>query len=74
LEDLARVRAKGASLLVLGGRNNFLRIHEAGNKSGVLLLTMLDFTIPRGDERLTKGGAKSAVRNANPPAGSAKQT
>jgi hypothetical protein len=38
------------------------------------MLTILDFTIPRGDERLTEGGAESAVRNAAPPAGSAKQT
>jgi hypothetical protein len=50
--------------LVLGGIKDFLRIHQTGSKSGALLLTMLDFTIPRGDERLTKGGAESAVRNA----------
>jgi hypothetical protein len=62
LEDPARVRAKGARLLALGGLNHFLRIHAAGNKSGALLLTMFDFTIPRGDERLTKGGAESAVQ------------
>jgi hypothetical protein len=29
---------------------------------------MLDFTIPRGDERLTKGGAESAVHGSNGPA------
>jgi hypothetical protein len=50
------------------------KLNRTRNKSGVLLLTMLDFTIPRGDERLTKGGAESAVQNAAPPAGSAKQT
>jgi hypothetical protein len=56
LEDLARVQAKGARLLILGGIKDFLRIHAAGNKSGALLLTMLEFTMRRGDERLTKGG------------------
>jgi hypothetical protein len=28
---------------------------------------MLDFTIPRGDERLTKGGAESAVHGGKSP-------
>jgi hypothetical protein len=46
----------------LGGINGFLRIHAAGNKSGALLLTIFDLTIRRGDERLTKGGAESAVQ------------
>jgi hypothetical protein len=58
----------------VGGINGFLTIYQTRSKSGALLLTMLDFTIPRGNERLTKGGAESAVRNAAPPAGSAKQT
>src|SRR6516225_1531060 len=35
------------------------------NNSGALLLTMLDFTIQRGDERLTKGGAESAVHSGD---------
>jgi hypothetical protein len=51
----------------LGGINCFLRIHAAGNKSGALLLTLFDFTIRRGDERLTKGDAESAVQNATLP-------
>jgi hypothetical protein len=71
LEDLARAQAKGARLLALGGINGFLRIHAAGNKSGALLLTMPDFTIPRGDERLTNGGAESAVHDGDGPAGEA---
>ena len=57
-----RAQAKGARLLVLRGINGFLTIHQTRSKSGALLLTMLDFTIPRGDERLTKGGAESAVQ------------
>jgi hypothetical protein len=64
LDGLAGVQAKGARPLALGGINGFLRIHAAANKSGALLLIMFDFTIRRGDERLTKGGAESAVRNA----------
>jgi uncharacterized phosphosugar-binding protein len=64
LGDAACAQAKGARLLVLGGINYFLRIHAAGNKSGALLLTIVDLTIQRGDERLTKGGAESAVRTA----------
>ena len=39
MEDLARVQAKGARLLIVSGRNYFLRTHAAGNKSGALLLT-----------------------------------
>jgi hypothetical protein len=69
LEDPACVQAKGARLLVLGGINGFLRIHAAGHKSSALLLTIRALINRRGDKRLTKGGAKSAVRNATPPAG-----
>jgi hypothetical protein len=68
LKDLARVQAKGARLLALGEINGFLRINMTTNNSDALLLTMLDFTIRRGDERLTKGGAESAIRNAAQPA------
>jgi hypothetical protein len=49
----------------LGGIKDFLRINQTRSKSGALLLTMLDFTIPRGDERLTKGGPKSAVQDGD---------
>ena len=31
---------------------------------------MFDFTIPRGDERLTKGGAESAVHGGKSPGNS----
>jgi hypothetical protein len=62
LDKIARAQAKGARPLILGGIKDFLRIHAAGNKSGGLLLTMLEFTMRRGDERLTKGGAESAVQ------------
>ena len=65
LEGPARVEAKGARPLILRGRNDFLRIHAAGNKSGALQLTMFDFTIRRGDERLTKGGVASAVQEGD---------
>ena len=68
MDDANRAQAKGARPLILRGIYDFLRIHQTGSKSGALLLTMLDFTIPRGDERLTKGGAESAVRNATPAA------
>jgi hypothetical protein len=55
----------------LGEIKDFLRIHQTRSKSGALLLTMLDFTIPRGDERLTNGGAESAVHDGDGPAGEA---
>jgi hypothetical protein len=54
LEDHARVQTKGARLFVVGGIKDFLRIHQTRNKSGALLLTMLDFTIRRGDEPFTR--------------------
>jgi hypothetical protein len=44
------------------------KLNWTRNKSGALLLTMLEFTIRRGDERLTKGGAESAVYDGNHPA------
>src|SRR5271166_2947993 len=69
LKDLARAQAKGARLLALGGINDFLRIHAAGNKSGALLLTMFDFTIRRGDERFTKRRWRKRRPDAIPPAG-----
>jgi hypothetical protein len=56
----------------LGGIKDFLKIHQTRNKSGALLLTMFDFTIPRGDERLTKGGAESAVHDGDRPVGEAR--
>ena len=37
----------------MSGRNYFLRIHAAGNKSGGLLLTICELINRRGDERLT---------------------
>jgi hypothetical protein len=48
----------------LRGIKDFLRIPAAGHKSGALLLTIVDLTMRRGDERFTKGGAKSAVQNS----------
>jgi hypothetical protein len=54
LDDLARVQAKGAILLILGGIKDFLRIHAAGNKSGALLLTIRALINQRGDERFTR--------------------
>jgi len=69
LKGLARVQAKGVRLPIAGGRNHFLRIHAAGNKSGALLLTLFNLTIRRVDERFTEGDAGSAVQNAAPPAG-----
>ena len=68
LDGLARVQPKARGLSFLGGIKDFLKIHQTRNKSGALLLTMFDFTIRRGDERLTKGDAASAVQNAAPPA------
>jgi hypothetical protein len=65
LDDTARVQTKGATPPILGGIKDFLRIHAAGNKSGALQLTMFDFTIRRGDERLTKGGVASAVQEGD---------
>jgi hypothetical protein len=71
LKDPVRVQAKGEILLAMGGIKDFLRIHAAGHKSGALLLTMFDLTIRRGDERLTKGGAASAVQRSDGQIGEA---
>jgi hypothetical protein len=38
----------------LRGIYDFLRIHQTGNKSGALLLTIVDLTMRRGDEPFTK--------------------
>ena len=62
LDGLARIQAKGAMPLVLGGIKDLLRIHAAGNKSGALLLIMFEFTIRRGDERFTRRRAASQRR------------
>jgi hypothetical protein len=55
----------------LGGIKDFLRINWTRNKSGALLLTIFDFTIRRGDERFTKGGAESAVQDGDRQIGEA---
>jgi hypothetical protein len=67
LEDLARAQAKGARLLALGGINDFLRIHAAGNKSGALLLTIRALINRRGDGRFTRRRAANAVHDGEWP-------
>ena len=47
-------RIESAALSFSAGMNGSLSIMVTGNNSGALLLTMLDFTIRRGDERFTR--------------------
>ena len=48
----------------MSGRNYFLRIHAAGNKSGALLLTIFALTNRRSDEELTIRPASKRTRAA----------